>query len=202
MPQRSWVSHSCSEVTHICLFCFFVICRAIYMCPFFATGTFYPLFSRFWAKTQLATKHACLVFFILCVHLEWTSFNCFFDFAPHFPNSCLFKGRCRLFESKVGLLSSLNSLKYGLDVRIAVLPRFCPLLFNAVSFRDRHYVAWNDVQQIWYLLEFNWHSFCSITCRYLFILITWASFFSWRRKLMRNAAWIKNVFQTAMWVSY
>jgi hypothetical protein len=30
------------------------------------------------------------------------------------------------------LLSSFNSLKYGLDVRIAVLSRVCPL-FNAVS---------------------------------------------------------------------
>jgi hypothetical protein len=69
-----------------------------------------------------------------CVSVSGMDFlNRFFDFAPHFPNSCLFEGTCRVFECKVGLILSLNSLKYGLDVRIAVLPRVCPLLFNALQ---------------------------------------------------------------------
>jgi hypothetical protein len=50
----------------------------------------------------------------------------FFDFTPHFPHNCFFEGTGRLFESKVGLLLSFNFLKYGLDVRIAMLPRVCP----------------------------------------------------------------------------
>jgi hypothetical protein len=59
--------------------------------------------------------------------------NRFFGFAPLFPNSCLFEGTGRLLESKVECFFSFNPLKYGLDVRIAVLPRVCSLLFNAAS---------------------------------------------------------------------
>jgi hypothetical protein len=69
-----------------------------------------------------------------CVSVSGMDFlDRFFDFAPHFPHNCFLEGTGRLFESKVGLLLSFNFLKYGLDVRIAMLPRVCPLLFNAAS---------------------------------------------------------------------
>jgi hypothetical protein len=58
--------------------------------------------------------------------------NCFLGFDPHFPKSCFFE-RLGQFRSKVGLLLSVSSLKYGFEGRIVVFPHFWPLLFTEVS---------------------------------------------------------------------
>jgi hypothetical protein len=70
---------------------------------------------------NISSQNMHVMFCSLFLFMSGVDFcNCFFDFDPHFPKSCLFKS-LGCFGSKVGLLLAFSSLKYGLDVGIAVL---------------------------------------------------------------------------------
>jgi len=127
MSRLHYKSHFCAEITDVCFFYSLILCR-----PFFATWTFNPLFSRLWF-TKIFHHKTCISCFLHSLYpcLGWTSLIASLILIHIFLK--VVSKRSGWFGYKVGLLLCFISLKYGLDIKIAVFPQFWPSLFPEVS---------------------------------------------------------------------